>query len=262
MRTVFEASNTVEAHMLLDLLRQEGMMAHIDGEYLQGAIGGLPAMGLVKVQVDETDYVAAKALVDKWDADQPEYPRAYGPPASSTLFGVFAIGLVVGLLSMYAFFRAPVAVNGADHKGNGVLDDKWTYAPNGQPVTNEVDRNLDGKVDYIAHFGERGAIEFAEADDNFDGVFESRFQFKSGNLEMAEVDTDGDGFRDLRTNYVHGVAVSTEYIYPPTGLPQKIEYFKLGKITYSDSDTDKDGKMDTRTIYNEIGDVADTYEIR
>jgi len=262
MKTVFEASNYVEAHMLLDLLRQAGMMARIDGEYLQGAIGGLPAMGLVKVLVSEVDYVAAKTLVDKWDAEQPEYPRAFIPPTSSTLFTVFTIGLLVGLLSMYAFFRAPVTVNGMDHNGDGVLHDKWTYSPGGLPITNEVDRNLDGKVDYIAHFDRRGVIEFAEADNNFDGIFESRYRFKSGNLEIAEIDTDGDGLPDIRTNYVNGVEVSAEYIYPPTGLPQKIAYFKLGKITYSDSDTDKDGKMDRRTIYNEIGDAIDSYEIR
>ena len=86
--------------------------------------------------------------------------------------------------------------------------------------------------------------------------------YRQGNPERTETDTDGDGFRDLRTNFEHGVITSTEYIYPATGLPQKVEYFKLGKITYSELDIDKDGKMDKRIKYDALGEALSVEDIR
>ena len=63
MKTLYEAANAVEAHMLLDLLKQEGMEARIEGEALQGAMGGVPAAGLVRLVVDEDGYAPARALI-------------------------------------------------------------------------------------------------------------------------------------------------------------------------------------------------------
>jgi hypothetical protein len=38
MKTVYEALNIVEAHMLADLLKQEGYSVQIQGEHLIGAM--------------------------------------------------------------------------------------------------------------------------------------------------------------------------------------------------------------------------------
>lgn len=48
MRSVFEASSGLEAHMILNLLDQRGISGRIEGEYLQGG-GELQAMGFVHV---------------------------------------------------------------------------------------------------------------------------------------------------------------------------------------------------------------------
>ena len=40
----------LEAHLVQDLLERAGIPSRIDGEYLQGAAGGLPLGGLVKVR--------------------------------------------------------------------------------------------------------------------------------------------------------------------------------------------------------------------
>jgi antitoxin component YwqK of YwqJK toxin-antitoxin module len=113
-----------------------------------------------------------------------------------------------------------------------------------------------------AKFDRNGTIESAESDDNFDGVFESQTIYRLGNPQLIETDTDGDGYRDFKMNFVNGVLVSDEYIYPTTGLPQKIDYFKSGRLTHSETDTDKDGKMDKRTNYNGLGEVASVENIR
>lgn len=68
MQTVHHASNAIEAHLLVDLLHQQGIAAFIEGEYLQGAVGELPASGLVRVVTAEADVPQAQALVAQWQA--------------------------------------------------------------------------------------------------------------------------------------------------------------------------------------------------
>ena len=43
MKTVFDASSNIEAHLVMHQLQQAGIKAEIRGEYLQGGIGELPA---------------------------------------------------------------------------------------------------------------------------------------------------------------------------------------------------------------------------
>lgn len=262
MKTLYQASNGVEAHMILHMLKQEGITGRVDGEYLQGGIGELPAVGLVRVMVPEQDYAAAKSIVDKWDAAQPVEATAPAPAKASNRSGVFAVGLILGILCTYAFYRTPVSVDGIDHNHDGRLDETWTYAPSGLPIKSEVDRNRDGRNDYVSHFGRNGTIESSTSDDNFDGIFESRTLYRFGNPEVTEMDTDGDGYRDFRTHFVNGVLASAEYIHPATGLSQKTEYFKLGKLIYAETDTDKDGKMDRRTHYNKLGEAVSMEDVQ
>jgi len=262
MKTLYEASSAVEGHMILDLLRQEGLTAHIHGEHLQGAIGELPAAGLVRLVVDEADYAKAREVVERWDSDQPQEvkPRSATRPPR-VLYGVL-LGLALGIAGSYAFYRSPVTVDGVDYNADGLLDEKWTYAPSGKPLKFEVDRNLDRKIDYIAHYDARGLIESAESDDDFDGVFETKIHFRAGNVELSETDTDGDGYPDLRSHYESGVPTSTEFMNPSTGLPLRVEYFKLGRLMMAEVDTDGDGILDTRYRYGRLNEVIATERIQ
>lgn len=262
MKTLYEASNGVEAHMILNLLEQQGINGRVDGEFLQGGIGELPAAGLVRVMVSEEDYAAAKPIVEQWDKAQPARVETPLPDKAVSRPAMFLVGLVIGILCTYGYFRTPVTREGIDHNRDGVLDDKWTYAPSGLAITNEADRNMDGKIDYVATFGRDGMIETANLDDNFDGVFESSTAYRQGNGYLSETDTDGDGYRDLKANYVSGVLVSAEYIYPATGYPRKVEYFKLGKPIYAETDTDNDGKLDQRINYDEYANATSTASIK
>jgi hypothetical protein len=71
MRILYEASSAVEAHLLKDLLGQEGVPASIHGEFLQGAMGELPAAGLVRLMVADEHYAAGRALIERWEAAAP-----------------------------------------------------------------------------------------------------------------------------------------------------------------------------------------------
>ena len=66
MITVLHALNSLEAHFIKGLLESEGITANIIGEYLQGAIGELPATGLIRVVVDDNDYQQAAEIIDNW----------------------------------------------------------------------------------------------------------------------------------------------------------------------------------------------------
>ncbi|GAB4561111.1 MAG: DUF2007 domain-containing protein [Rhizobacter sp.] len=257
MKTLYQAASAVEAHMLRDLLKREGIVAHIHGEHLQGAMGELPAAGLIRLVVDEPDFDRARVLVDQWDAEQPSHTPVRPPPTRSRSLLVFLIGLTLGVVGTAAFFRSAVTVDGVDHNRDGLLDEKWVYAPSGNLLRSEADRNLDGKPDYLAYFDRRGLLDTAESDDDFNGVFETQIRFRFGSVESQVADTDGDGYRDLRSHFSNGVLSSTEYLNPSTGLPLRAEHFRLGKLLHADVDADKDGALDTRITYTPLGEVAE-----
>ena len=68
MMVVYHASNSIEAYLIKNLLEQQEIAAYVFGDYLQGGVGEIPAIGLVTVNVSDSDYIRAKEIVDEWDA--------------------------------------------------------------------------------------------------------------------------------------------------------------------------------------------------
>ncbi len=68
MKTVYDASSNIEAHLVMHQLQQAGIEATIQGEYLQGGIGGLPAAGNVRVIVPAKDEAEARSVIADWEA--------------------------------------------------------------------------------------------------------------------------------------------------------------------------------------------------
>jgi len=68
MKSVFDASSNIEAHLVMHQLQQAGIEATIQGEFLQGAIGELPAAGNIRVLVGENDVEEARQVIADWDA--------------------------------------------------------------------------------------------------------------------------------------------------------------------------------------------------
>lgn len=66
MRVAYNAENSLDAHMILSQLKQVGIDGEVQGEYLQGAMGELPAFGLVKVLVSDDDYDTARKVIAEW----------------------------------------------------------------------------------------------------------------------------------------------------------------------------------------------------
>ena len=68
MQPIFEAANSIQAHIVLGLLRSEGIDGRIEGEYLTGGIGELPVMGLVRVLVPADQAERARAIIRDWES--------------------------------------------------------------------------------------------------------------------------------------------------------------------------------------------------
>lgn len=256
MKTLYEPADALEAHMLHDFLRQEGITTRIDGAYLQGGVGELPASGLVRLRVEEADYERARAIIKKWEATEaPSHAPTVANPATR-VFGAALGGVLIGAIGALLLFQVPTEVDGSDHNHDGVLDERWKYSAGGSFLGGTMDRNFDRKIDYRSRTNLKGELVSADSDDDFDGSFETRIRFKNGSFEYVEVDTDADSLPNMKTYYEHGIALSTEYINPLSGLPVRVERYRLGELTTADVDTNLDGILDKRYTYTKTGLIA------
>lgn len=63
MRTVYHAEGIVDAHLVKDALEQAGIPAFVNGEYLIGGMGQLPARDFLTVSVPDVAVEAAAPVV-------------------------------------------------------------------------------------------------------------------------------------------------------------------------------------------------------
>src|SRR5687768_16754621 len=71
MKIVYDAHNSLDAYVVKNLLESEGIAAFVQGEHLQGGMGELAAMDLVKVSVNDQDMYKARAIIEAWESGQP-----------------------------------------------------------------------------------------------------------------------------------------------------------------------------------------------
>jgi hypothetical protein len=261
MKKLYDAANALQAKILADYLKQQGIETQIHGADLQGASGELPAAGLVRIMVSERDFEPASAALVQWESTTIEpTPGPTNIKKSSTYLG-FATGLLVGAAITLFALKTPTGIDGTDFNRDGVLDERWILSPTGRTLRYELDRNLDGKVDYTMEFDSRALAESGKSDDDFNGVFETTFTVNNANITNTKVDTDGDEFADLSTQYQNGVVTSIEYLNPKNGLVLRVEHFKLGKIVFAEIDTDRDGTLDTRQNFSPLAEIVSTQAI-
>ncbi|WP_066256412.1 putative signal transducing protein [Hydrogenophaga flava] len=259
MKTVYEAANALEAHMLADVLRQEGVAAQVMGSYLPGAMGELPAAGLVRLDVDEADFERARAAIERWEANQVSDPLPRANAAATRASWRWGLGgLVVGAGLCWAWLHVPVGQNEFDHNRDGRVDERWTYSAANFAVGGEFDRNFDGRMDLVYRYDAQGELTSAEGDGDFDGVFETLTRFRANQAQTEEVDTDGDSLIDSVSTFAFGVLATTQYLEPRSGRPTRIDVYRLGRLDHVDRDADLDGVLDIREHYNPLGQLTRT----
>lgn len=256
MKNIFEAENAIEAHMISGLLEQKGIQSNINGEYLQGGVGDIQPQGFIQVAVNESDYEAAREIIDEWESKQiPMNTSGDNTPKKPGLWSGILIGLIIGIgLTFWLISPAPYT-SGIDHNRDGVNDEIWTYQ-NNRIVKSEVDRNFDGKVDYIFNYNYRGIISNSKIDNNFDGIFEGTNKFNKGNVYIEKFDTSGDGAIDVINYLTYGVINKIEFYSKESKAPIKIQYYSDGKLGRSEFDSDKNGTLDIEYIYDEFEEIV------
>lgn len=71
MQRIYEPQDLLEAQMLLGMLASEGVEAHLLGDALLGAVGELPAAGLLSLLVADEHAQNARQLIAAYNAAQP-----------------------------------------------------------------------------------------------------------------------------------------------------------------------------------------------
>lgn len=239
--------------MILNLLEQAGLSGRIDGEYLQGGVGELQAVGLVRVMVVESDYDTAQKIIEKWDAEQIlENESAISKNTSPLNYGI--LGFIFGAVLVAIFYNTPVTVEGVDYNSDGQLDEKWTYIDD-RVAKAEIDRNFDGNIDLLFQYDHKGLIKSSTSDENFDGVFETASEYQRGNIIWSKSDTNGDKFKDYRMSFKHGVLNKVTFVNPSTQQPLKIQKYGSIKLVSTEVDTNADGILETLYQYNDIEEI-------
>ncbi|MFT5591947.1 MAG: hypothetical protein ACI8SR_000302 [Oceanicoccus sp.] len=258
MKKLYEAQNSIEAHMIVNLLEQAGMSGHVDGEHLQGGVGEIQVSGLVRVMVEDADYVEALSIIKIWEAQQPEAieeVKVITKRKNSLFIGV--IGFCLGLACMYIYFYEPVEIDGVDQNGDGKIDEEWVYK-NGYIRESKIDRNFDGEMDLITTYNRFGKIRTSISDDDFNSTFETTTYYKRGNAELMESDTSGDGFKDFRVIYENDIGVEIHFLNPKTKNIKRVQKLNPFKIYESQLDSNDDGVLDTIYRYDEYEQVIET----
>jgi hypothetical protein len=71
VKTLIHAHNLIEAQLVKNLLASESIDCVVLGEFLQGAIGELPANDLIRVAVEDEVYERALRLVEGYFKSSP-----------------------------------------------------------------------------------------------------------------------------------------------------------------------------------------------
>ncbi|WP_252180487.1 DUF2007 domain-containing protein [Endozoicomonas sp. 4G] len=66
MIKIFCPDNLLEAQCLKDVLESHGIACHLGGSYLAGAVGELPASGLLALYVEDYDAGLAKEMIEDY----------------------------------------------------------------------------------------------------------------------------------------------------------------------------------------------------
>jgi hypothetical protein len=82
--SVFRGSDYIEAQLIAGLLRQAGIEVFLQGAYLQGGLGDLPATGHLAIFVDESDRTAAERIIQAYERGELSIDEDSEPPAADT----------------------------------------------------------------------------------------------------------------------------------------------------------------------------------
>lgn len=103
MYTVYETTNGAQAQLIVDVLGQAGIDAHVVGEHVAPYAGPL---GSVRVVVDESQAEEARARVADWETAQAGAPPRPDAPGRPSLETFIVLGIAAALLLGLWYFTS------------------------------------------------------------------------------------------------------------------------------------------------------------
>lgn len=264
MRQVYSPANAAEAHMLAHLLEQNGIQAHIHGEQLQGAVGELPASGLLQLLVPDEHHDRARRLLLQWEgsnAAAEERPSRFRWPKVVILLGIgFFFGWMAGAFVSSQLNYVAGLDDAYDQNGDGRSDLFYRYHPGASLAhAMESDNNFDGEIDFRVEYDAAGTAIAQQSDEDFDGRFETSTTFSNGVIAASDVDANGDGVRDLRRVFEHGV-LSREEIYDEGGAALvRVNHYLGFLMVRSEVDLDQDGVREVVQRFDRFGRLTSSH---
>lgn len=267
MIIVYRAANIADAHLIRQLLESEGIPAFIQGEYLQGAVGELPANTEILVSVADERADAALEMIKEWQAATP-VELEDGPDEAATQtsraggisgFGIIALllgGAVAGAGLLWMIQNRPSDGPEIDIDGDGRIDERLFMAGDRVAYV-EYDRNRDGKADEISHYAMDRFVDKVESDNDFDGRFETVLTFRNNKPDRWIVDDDLDRHIDSRGEYLMGVIYQEEWLDRDGNVVKRVTYDNGIPLT-GEIDSDADGKLDTARRYDKRGEIVES----
>jgi hypothetical protein len=271
MQIIHHAANLTDAYLLRQLLEDAGIPAHLNGEYLQGALGEVPANTPILLMVPDEHAQTARAIVLDWERSTPEIddePQDEAAPAETSrllayrggsvfaTIGSLLFGAVCGAAVVWTVYNRPGTPGEMDYDGDGRIDERWSFA--GDRLDRlETDRNRDGRIDQIVRYLASGNVDSIENDDDFDGRLERTDAFRDGQPHTLTIDRDGDGGTDFRSLYESGVVARDEWL-DRSGRVVKTVRYRNGFPASGEIDRDGDGKLDTARTYDAREEIVES----
>ena len=273
MKQVYSVYNSAEAHIIKHYLEQNDVVAHIHGESLTGAVGGIAADDHIKIMVADEDVDKARKLIAEWeDAVAPDETAqsaaiAKAKDTTNNIIILLAIGVLIGWFAHSIFVSigpkfsqrfGEVYESKIDSNRDGKDDYIAIYKDEHSmtPISTKADDNFDGKFDVFSQYDEHGTIISDKMDSNFDGRMDTKRMYHKGLVYKSEKDSSGDGTADELGFYEDGLVVEYHILNPKTLMPKKIISYKNNKPVSALFDADDNGKMDTRYSYDHYEQIT------
>jgi len=73
MKVIYNAENIIDANLVKGILEQSGLHPFVNGSFLQGGIGELPASGLITVAVPDQEAEQAQKIVKDIERERAQH---------------------------------------------------------------------------------------------------------------------------------------------------------------------------------------------
>jgi hypothetical protein len=227
MRVVKRCGTLEEAHLARGRLAEAGIEADVLDEATATTAPYLLASSGIRLAVADEEADRACDLLGVPRGATVAPPKRGGLPAW--------IALVVGVAAI------TVVIAGMKQTRNAAN------------TKTDLDRNGDGKPDARQVFDAKGQMVEALEDNDFDGKWDVRLQYRKSLVVAVEKDLDFDGSYDSRAIYGEGVPI--EETITPGGVGNALfrDEFDQGVRVARWSDPERDGKWNERIEFDPMG---------